>query len=52
MDESDATKKRNTETAEQVSGGKQPYRSPVLMEYGSVEDLADSGVVGSTPSSV
>lgn len=29
---------------------KRPYQSPVLTEYGSLEELVDSGVVGSVPS--
>jgi hypothetical protein len=28
---------------------KRPYHSPVLTEYGSVEDLVDGGVMGSVP---
>lgn len=28
---------------------KRPYHSPVLTEYGSVEDLVDGGVMGSAP---
>jgi hypothetical protein len=31
---------------------KRVYRSPVLTEYGSIEQLVDSGVVGSAPSIV
>ncbi len=29
------------------TGEKRPYQSPVLTEYGSVEDLVDGGVMGS-----
>ncbi len=32
--------------------GKRVYREPVLTEYGSIEQLVDSGVVGSAPSIV
>lgn len=31
---------------------KRPYRSPVLTEYGSLDELVDSGVVGPVPSIV
>jgi hypothetical protein len=30
--------------------GRRPYRSPVLTRYGTVEEIVDSGVVGSTMS--
>jgi hypothetical protein len=29
------------------AGERRPYHSPVLTEYGSVEDLVDGGVMGS-----
>jgi hypothetical protein len=28
---------------------KRPYHSPVLTEYGSIEDLVDAGVMGVVP---
>lgn len=31
------------------TGEKHAYQSPVLTEYGSVEDLVDGGVMGSVP---
>jgi len=52
MDDRDPTTKQDTGSAEQTVRAKQRYRSPVLTEYGSVEDLVDSGVVGSAVSSV
>ena len=40
---------RTTETS---TDAKRPYQRPVLTEYGSVDDLVDSGVVGFTASPV
>jgi hypothetical protein len=31
------------------AGDKQKYHSPVLTEYGSIEELIDGGVMGSLP---
>jgi hypothetical protein len=52
MDDRDPTVKRDAGSAEQTVRVKRRYRSPVLTEYGSVEDLVDSGVLGDGPSSV
>ena len=52
MDEHDLTTRRDTVPAEQTTCVKRRYQSPVLTEYGSVEELVDSGVVGSMLSSV
>ena len=52
MDDRDPTTKRDAAPAEQTARVKRRYRSPVLTEYGSVEDLVDSGVLGDGPSSV
>lgn len=35
-------------TAERLPTSKRTYRPPQLTEYGSVSDLVDAGVVGST----
>jgi len=35
-----------------ATGEKRPYQSPVLTEYGSVDELVDAGVVGFVPSIV
>ena len=38
-------------TNETVPGNaKRSYRAPVLTEYGSLEELVDTGVIGSVPS--
>lgn len=37
-------------TAEASADEKRPYQRPVLTEYGSVDELVDSGVVGFTSS--
>lgn len=41
-----------TQSGEQRSPVKRCYQSPVLMEYGSIEQLVDSGAVGGAPSIV
>jgi hypothetical protein len=46
MDDRNRTKRPDTGTAPRTAGDKRPYRSPMLTEYGSVEDLVDAGVVG------
>ena len=50
MDDRDRNKRGNAEAASRTPGEKRQYRSPVVTEYGSVEDLVDAGVVGSAPS--
>ena len=52
MDDRDLTTKRDAAPAEETVRAKRRYHSPVLAEYGSVEDLVDSGVLGDGPSSV
>jgi hypothetical protein len=32
------------------TSSKRPYESPVLTRYGTIDELVDSGVVGSAPS--
>jgi hypothetical protein len=48
MDDRDGTSQGNPEAAQRAPAEKRQYRSPLLTEYGSVEDLVDTGVVGST----
>lgn len=50
MDDRDRSKQGNAEAGQRTPAEKRQYRSPVLTEYGSVEDLVDAGVVGSAPS--
>lgn len=51
MDDQSGSGKQETGPADQLPA-KRVYRSPVLTEYGSIEELVDSGVVGSAPSIV
>ena len=39
--------RRDESTKPTPAGEQRPYHSPVLTEYGSVEDLVDGGVMGS-----
>jgi hypothetical protein len=41
--------RRDEDTKPDAGGEKRPYHSPLLTEYGSVEDLVDGGVMGSVP---
>ncbi len=50
MDSHDRSNQGNAGAAQRTPADKRQYRSPVLTEYGSVEDLVDAGVVGSAPS--
>jgi hypothetical protein len=43
-------RKQEPESSETGTEKKRPYKAPVLTRYGSVEELVDSGVVGSVPS--
>ena len=43
---------RSNELEDPTPPEKRPYRSPVLTEYGSLDDLVDAGVVGPVPSIV
>ena len=52
MDDRDRTKNDTPGTTDRAPATKHPYRSPVLTEYGSVDELVDAGVVGSVPSIV
>lgn len=45
MEDHDYT--RQADAAERTQQAKRGYRSPVLTQYGSVEDLVDAGVIGS-----
>ena len=51
MSVGDRSGKQDTGPVEQPPA-KRVYRAPVLTEYGSIEQLVDSGVVGSAPSIV
>ncbi len=47
MDDHDHDKQGDT-AAGRTQKAKRGYRSPQLTQYGSVEDLVDAGVIGST----
>jgi hypothetical protein len=50
MDDRDRTNQGDAGARQRTPAEKRQYRSPVLTEYGSVEDLVDAGVVGDVPS--
>ena len=41
--------RRDDHAKPNTAGAKQRYHSPVITEYGSIEELVDGGVMGSAP---
>ena len=49
MDNRDRSKPGDT-PVQRPPADKRGYQSPILTEYGSIDELVDAGVVGSAPS--
>ena len=50
MDNRDRSNQEDGQAVQRPPADKRGYQSPVLTEYGSVDELVDAGVVGSAPS--